>query len=130
MEKQKTFLDKFKEKPLGDRIALIVVVGAILAAITYGLIKDYNVSKYQSKTMGKIVDFKHISKSRYSITYKYEVQGKKYEGQVGVRYFDCYNNKECIGYEVDVFYSSKNPKFSQVYLNRFEKFKTTVYLIK
>lgn len=76
MDKQKTLLEKFKEKQFWDKVAIIAVIIALATAISYNLIKDSSVSKYRTKTVGKIVDFKHNSKARYSITYEYEVLGK------------------------------------------------------
>ncbi|WP_281540962.1 hypothetical protein [Maribacter aestuarii] len=130
MDKQKTLLQKFKEKPFWDKFVLGLIFMAIIGTLAYHFIKDYNVKTNKKHVVGKIVDFEFINMARYSIDYEYYVNDEKYVGTVGVERFDCYKNKECLGYEVDVYYSSENPNYSQVDLRNFEKYKRTIYLIK
>ena len=123
-------MDKFKENSFWKKFTFGLLAIAIIGGSTYHLIKDYSVKTNKKHVIGKITNFQFINMTRYSIDYEYIVENKKYGGTVGVEYFDCYKNKDCLGYEIDVYYSSKNPKFSQVDLRKYEKFKTTVYLIK
>lgn len=123
-------MEKFKENSFWKKFIFGLLAIAIIGGSAYHLIKDYNVKTNKKHVVGKITNFRFINMARYSIDYEYIVENIKYDGQVGVEYFDCYKNKDCIGYEIDVYYSSKNPKFSQVDLRKYEKFKTTVYLIK
>lgn len=123
-------MGKFKENPFWKKFIFGVLAIAIIGTTAYHLVKDYSIKKNRKHVVGNIKGFEHINKARYSIDYEYILDNKKYHGTVGVNYFNCFKNKDCIGYEVDVYYSSKNPKFSQVDLRKYEKYKTTVYLIK
>ena len=118
------------KKPFWNKIPIALIILAILGALIYQLIIDYSVSTNKSHVVGKIVDFKFINMARYSIEYEYSVDEKKYTGTVEVSRFDCYEKRDCIDMKVDVYYSSQNPEFSQVNLRRYDKYKTTVYLLK
>lgn len=113
-----------------DKITLFVIIAALMYASIFHLVKNKNVADNRTQTVGKISDFRHINKSSYSIEYLYEVNGKRYMGKVGSSYFNCTRENKCIGYEIDVLYSSENPKYSQVDLRKYEEFKTSVYLIE
>ncbi len=108
--------------------ALIVIGGAIIGTLIYHYRKDLSVTKYKTETTGKIIGFEY-SKNGYSLKYKYYVDGIKYKGSVGTVFFRCADGtKGCVGKEVKVFYSSKEPQYSQVNLGEYEHVKTTIYL--
>ncbi len=113
-----------------DKIAFVVLVAVLICVTIFHLIKNKSVADNRTHTIGKITKLKHIKKSSYYLTYTYLVDGKKYSGKCGIRYFECSIENYCIGSEIDVFYSSMEPKYSQVDLRTFEKYKTEVYLIE
>lgn len=101
----------------------------LIGGMFYNYLNDSSVSKYRTETIGKIVDFKKGSRSDYILYYEYFVDNKKYTGSVGTTYFKCKGGEDgCIGESLKVFYSSKEPKYSQVNLGINEKYKRTVYL--
>ena len=120
----------FNKNRFWDKVAIALVSGALLFTISYHLIKDYSVTYNKKTTVGKIVDFKHSSMTYYTLTYEYVVANRTYKGTVGVEYFECLKSRSCIGQEVLVHYSSKNPKYSQVNLKKYERHKRTIYLIQ
>ncbi|BFP43219.1 hypothetical protein FGF1_40640 [Flavobacteriaceae bacterium GF1] len=113
-----------------DKITFVILVAVLVYVTIFHLIKNKSVADNRTHTIGKITKLKHIKKSSYSLKYTYLVNGKRYNGSCGVRYFECSNENYCIGSEIDVFYSSREPKYSQVDLRKFEKFKTEIYLIE
>ncbi|SHH09334.1 hypothetical protein SAMN04488116_3515 [Flagellimonas flava] len=113
-----------------DKIGFIFLVSVLLCVTIFHLIKNKSVADNRTHTIGKIAKLKHIKKSSYYLKYTYLVDGNKYIGKCGVRYFECSSENHCIGSEIDVFYSSVEPKYSQVDLRQFEKYKTEIYLIE
>ena len=98
MDKLKTVYKKFKSKK--EWIFLFLIFGIIISMMVHGYWKNLNIANNKVETTGKITDFKHRNMTYYSIKYEYEVDGKIYEGSVGVEYFDCFKKDECIGSEV------------------------------
>jgi len=120
-------LKKEKKTKLSDKIAAIVIIGALIWAIGYGYLNSKDIDDNRTFTKGEITGIKHIRKSKYLIEYKYSVEGKKFNGTVGVNYFDCTTENNCIGYKIDVFFSSKNPENSQAFLKKYDEHRTQVY---
>ena len=119
---------KNKDKPkLRDKIAAVIIICALLWAIGFGYFKSKDIDDNRTFTTGKITGIKHIRKSKYSLEYQYFVDGKKYAGTVATNHFDCTRENRCIGYEIDVFYSSKNHQNSQAYLKKYDKYRIQVY---
>lgn len=113
-----------------DKITFVILISVLVCVTVFHLIKNKSVADNRTHTTGKIAKLKHLKKSSYSLEYIYFVDGKRYIGTCGVRYFQCSGTNNCIGSEIDVFYSSKEPKYSQVNLRKFEEYKTSVYLIE
>ncbi|MBC6999672.1 DUF3592 domain-containing protein [Cytophaga sp. FL35] len=107
-----------------------IIIGIlILAVLVYHYNKDSSVAKYRTETIGVIIKFKHRNKASYSLKYEYYVDGIRYEGSVGTSYFKCPDGREgCVGKEVTVYYSSNEPKYSQVNLKEYDEYRRTVYL--
>ena len=114
---------------LANKIIIVLIAIVLVGISAYHLVKDTSVSDSGQYTTGRILDVRHLNKSRYALDYEYLVDGKKYSGSVGVHYFDCTFKNGCVGYVIDVKYSSENPSWSQVDLRKYDKYKTTVYLI-
>ncbi|MEM9075964.1 MAG: hypothetical protein AAGC43_02950 [Bacteroidota bacterium] len=76
------------------------------------------------KTIGQIVDFKHVQKSAYTYYYEYYVNGKKYKTSKASSYFECAEDKSgCIGEKYQVIYSKSNPDVSDIDLESNNRFK-------
>lgn len=103
------------------------MVLVIILAIAFGFYKNKDVDENRTFTTGKIIGLRHLKKSSYSLEYEYYVDGKKLLGTVLTNHFKCDNENKCIGYEIDVFFSSKNPENSQAYLKKFDKYRTQLY---
>ena len=125
MDKLKTLYKKSKNKKYWIFLFLIFVI--IISMMVHGYWKNMDIAKNKVETSGKITDFKHRNMTYYSIKYEYEVDGKIYEGSVGVEYFDCFKTRDCIGSAVRVFYSSEKPNFSQVNLGNLDSHRKTIY---
>lgn len=109
------------------KIILGGFVVIVLVLFGYEFYKQKNILNNQVKTEGKIIDFLHINRARYAVKYEYSVNAKKYIGQVGISPFKCDNGKEgCVGQNFTVYYSSENPSYSKIYLEKYEKYKTKV----
>jgi hypothetical protein len=121
--------EEISEKKASDIGTLIIIGIIIIGILIYHYRKDSSVTEYKTETVGKITDFRHRKDFSYSLKYEYYVDGIKYEGSVGTGFFKCADGtKGCVGKEVTVFYSSKEPKYSQVDLGEYEEHKTTIYL--
>jgi len=120
---------KYSQKRISDIATLIVIGILIIGVLNYHYKKDSSVAEYKTETIGEITDYRHRKDFSYSLKYEYYVDGKKYEGSVGTGFFKCEDGtKGCVGNEVKVYYSSKEPKYSQVNLGEYEEHKTTIYL--
>ncbi|MGY6649666.1 hypothetical protein [Wenyingzhuangia sp. IMCC45574] len=122
--------DLLKNKYSG--LLLVIPLGLFLL---WQVINNYDdqkeVSIYGKKIIGEVVKFDYGSRGFCSIDYSYSVDGKKYRGSVGVTKFDCEDGtKCCIGKKFYVYYSSKNPEYSRIYLGKYEKYKTSVEFFK
>ncbi len=113
----------------------IVLLLIVLGIIVIGTIKQYyrqkEIALYRQKTIGQVIDLEHDTKANYSLEYSYVVDDVKYNGIVGVEFFKCSDGtKGCVGKKFYVYYSSKNPEYSRIYLGKYEKHKTTVEFFK
>lgn len=113
---------------------LYIFIGLVLF-FGFMFFRTYNsqldIKKNEVTTTGKIIELFGKYQSRYGLLYEYYVNGKKYEGSVGITPFDCENGKKaCVGSEFTVYYSSKNPENSRIDLGKYEKYKTTVEFVK
>lgn len=121
-----------KEKPnLIVFVFLGFIVLIIIFRICFQYIEQKDISLNKETTLGRIIEFDHLTSADYSIKYMYEVDEVEYYNHVGVSFFKCEDGKEgCVGSEFRVYYSSKNPEHSRIDLGKYEKYKTTVEFVK
>lgn len=106
-------------------LGLLAIVG--LAIIVNQYLGEMSIRKNEATTQGVIVDYKAYGKGGIGITYEYKINGKLYEGHVGVHPFKCDDGKKgCVGEEFTVYYSTENPEYSRIDLGKYEKYKATV----
>ena len=109
-----------------NKLAIGIVSLILVCGLLFEFYKGYSISENKNSTVGTIIEFKSINKSRYGIKYEYFISGERYTGNVGVEYFECEKENGCVGSEIIVYYSSENPNLSQVNLKEYEKYKTTI----
>ena len=109
-----------------NKLAIGIVGLILVSGLIFEFYKGYSISENKNSTIGIIIEFESINKTRYGIKYEYFILGERYTGNVGVKYFECKKDNGCIGSEIIVYYSSENPNLSQVDLKEYEKYKTTI----
>lgn len=107
--------------------AIIVLALFFVFIILREYKKKTDLQDNQKQTIGKVLNLISNYQARYTLTYEYFVNGKRFTGRVGVSPFKCDDGKKaCIGHEFKVYYSSKTPKNSRIDLGKYEKFKTSI----
>ena len=113
------------------KIAIVLgflIVVFIIAFNQYN--RQLDILNNKRKTVGIITEEVGVYKARYRIKYSYNVEGKKYYGEVSTSSFECDDGtKYCIGKEFVVYYSSNDPKKSVIDLGKYEKYKRKVEFI-
>ncbi|CAM1363038.1 hypothetical protein [Tenacibaculum xiamenense] len=107
-----------------DRILGVTAALCLLVFIVYHSISTSNdLIDNGVVTKGKIFDGHYVG-GKFYIKYYFYVANKKYVNERRVSTFVCDDGtKCCIGKEVKVFYSKKNPENSDVNLGKYNKYK-------
>lgn len=101
--------------------------------LLYSIYDQYQIKINRAETIGIVTKFKSGGGgARYSISYSFKVNGKKYIGHMGVSSFKCKDgSKKCvIGKNFKVIYSEKNPEYNWIDLGEYDKYRTTVKFIE
>ena len=102
------------------------IISILLCFIAKQYIYYLEVKNNKKSTLGKIIKYEETNRD-YTLYYEYIVDGKLYTGKTSVAYFeDLRKGKFCVGCNFKVYYSSKNPDKSSIYLSQYEKNKRTV----
>ena len=116
----KDFLSRLKRKHY--------VIAFIILIVCFGLYKNtsenYELLKYGEITKGKIVDYRFVRQTQYSVEYSYEVNGEKYTGSVITSLFGCEGKSDgCQGKTFKVIYSKRKPRVSDIDLGKYNEHK-------
>ncbi|MDO3696015.1 hypothetical protein QVZ41_14275 [Wenyingzhuangia sp. chi5] len=126
-------LNRFLDFLYGENNKRIKYIPLILLSllITYSAFRQYEIQKYKAKVIGVVTKISFTGNFRYSLDYEYTVNDVKYIGSVGVSNFICDDGtKGCVGKKFEIYYSTKNPEYSRIYLGKYEKNKQTVEFFK
>jgi hypothetical protein len=102
----------------------------IFSIIAFGTYQDWELQNNGVFTVGKLTDVSYDRRGKYHLHYEYFVNGKKYKDKTVTHYFNCINDKKCIGNEYKVIYSSKNPSNSDIELGELKKYKASIPFFK
>jgi hypothetical protein len=110
-----------------DKVAIVVVLFVIIIVTIYSSYRKKNLLDNLVYTESKIIEFKYLGKTDYSVNYVFFVKNKKYIGKVSTSFFKCSNEtKGCVGKKFKVGYSFKDPSINEIDLGSYNKFKTSV----
>jgi len=87
---------------------------------------EYELKSNCKFTKGVVKGFEYKRYGKYSLTYNFYVNGRKYTGKTATHSFNCLKNKACLGKEFLIAYSDKDPENNEIYLGRFERHKASV----
>ncbi|MDB2555598.1 hypothetical protein N9X55_02520 [Flavobacteriaceae bacterium] len=114
-----------------NTILAIGLISLCLWLLIRAIYIQVDVKNNKEVTTGKIIKLTRGYQARYGLIYEYNIEGKRYTGQIGIDPFLCDDGtKNCVGKEFVVYYSSKNPENSRIDLGKYEKYKTTVEFVK
>lgn len=100
-------------------LPVIIILGIILNIYRY----SYDLEKNGRFTIGKIKNIEYKRRGKYTLTYEFYVDGKKYKGSSTVYEFECLKSNQCLEYDFKVVYSIKDPSNSEINLKEFEKYR-------
>ena len=108
-------------------------LAAVLAlyGVMRQVVRQKDIQENKKKVVGKVTDLKGANLRRFILKYEYIINNETYKWSTAVSFFKCEDgNKGCIGKKFTVYYSSKNPEYSRIYLGKYEKYKTEVEFFK
>jgi len=112
-------------------LAIFSVCALILILYFREYSKQTDIKNNTKITSGRLLELRSKYKASFALIYEYYVDEKRYTSSVGISPFKCDDGrKNCIGKKFTVYYSSKNPENSRIDLGKYEKYKTTVELVK
>ncbi|SEB46075.1 hypothetical protein SAMN04489761_0851 [Tenacibaculum sp. MAR_2009_124] len=121
-------MEEKKKNKVSNLVGGLFALSIILGSIGYELRKDYLINNYRKQAIGIIISYDD-STSKHGLRYKYKVNGRLYFEIVGVEHFSEFEKNNCIGKQVIVNYSSKEPSYSHVHLGEYQSKKKTVHLM-
>ncbi|SHH64443.1 hypothetical protein [Winogradskyella jejuensis] len=114
---------KKNEKIIGILILGFIIIGGIY----YNTIRYDELEEYGKITEAEIINFRYRSNARYTISYRFKVDGKSYVGSTSLSFFRCDESdnkrKGCIGKMFKLTYSSKDPNINEIDLGKYNRFK-------
>ena len=130
----KTNRMNFISKTFKNRKYLIAKYGKYLfimmiTSIIFMIFKQYlyykEICDNKKVTFGIVTHYVRTARGKIML-YEYVINNIKYRGEVSTNTFRGHNNKIlCLGCKFVVYYSSKDPSKSRIYLGEYEKFKRT-----
>lgn len=113
-----------------DKIAVILVLLLLIVGFIRAYKKELELNRYGVYTDGKIISFSHTSKTEYELKYVFFVKSVRYEGVLLTGYFECDDGSVgCVGKSFEVIYSSKNPKYNEIVLGRYEEYTDVIRFV-
>ena len=112
-------------------IFFIVLFGIIFFGIFQNSYEEKELNEFGVKAKAKIIEYKFVGKTSYSLEYEYFVNDKRYIDSEKVSFFKCDNGKNgCVGKEFNIIYSKKNPALSKINLGKYNRYKKQSPTIK
>jgi hypothetical protein len=120
-----------KRKQITKALPFLIFIILVCSLMYFTVYEQYQIKINKAETIGVISKFKSGGGGvRYSISYSFKVNNKKYYGHMGVTSFKCKNGKKaCVGKEFKIYYSKKNPNYNWIDLSEYDKYRTTVKFI-
>ena len=111
-------------------VGILIISLCIVCVFTFGTYEEWELQNNGVFTVGKVTEISYSRRGKYHLHYEFFVKGKKYKEMTSTHYFDCIDDKKCIGNEYKVIYSYKNTNNSEMELGEYEKYKARIRFFK